>query len=88
MSALVHPVRELNCELAGCGINTSNPKPTTSLNELVDLHNRRFGTTLAPFTPEVLLALVLAKFGSMWETFQSNGFAPFVDAYLRRWIHT
>ncbi|GAA5904307.1 biotin--[acetyl-CoA-carboxylase] ligase BPL1 [Sporobolomyces salmoneus] len=74
--------------VTGCGINTSNPKPTTSLNELVDLHNRRTGSNLAPFTPELLLALILAKFGSMWETFQTRGFDPFVDAYLRRWIHT
>lgn len=23
----------------------------------------------------------------MWETFHKEGFAPFVDDYLRRWIH-
>ncbi|GAA5964359.1 hypothetical protein JCM3765_006388 [Sporobolomyces pararoseus] len=74
--------------VTGCGINTSNPKPTTSLNELVDLHNRRTGSTLAPFAPEVLLALILSKFGTMWETFQVRGFEPFVDPYLRRWIHS
>lgn len=77
----------VDCSL-GCGINTSNPKPTTSLNELVDLYNRRTGSALAPFTPEVLLALILAKFGTMWETFQVRGFEPFVDSYLRRWIHS
>ncbi|GAA6022418.1 hypothetical protein JCM11491_001585 [Sporobolomyces phaffii] len=74
--------------VTGCGINTSNPKPTTSLNELVELCNRRTGSTLAPFSPETLLALILAKFGAMWETFQERGFTPFVDAYLRRWIHS
>ncbi|GAA6062825.1 hypothetical protein JCM10212_002463 [Sporobolomyces blumeae] len=74
--------------VTGCGINTSNPKPTTSLNELVELHNRRTGSQLAPFTPEILLALILAKFSSMWETFEKQGFEPFTDAYLRRWIHS
>ncbi|GAA5967664.1 hypothetical protein JCM21900_006734 [Sporobolomyces salmonicolor] len=72
----------------GCGINTSNPKPTTSINELVELYNWRHGTSLAPFSPELLLALVLSKFGQMWETFQQQGFGPFTDSYLRRWIHS
>ncbi|GAA5983055.1 hypothetical protein JCM11641_004710 [Rhodosporidiobolus odoratus] len=72
----------------GCGINTSNPRPTTSVNELVDLHNRRFGTTLAPLRPEQLLALVLAKFGEMWQGFLERGFEPFTDRYLSSWIHS
>ncbi|GAA5928180.1 biotin--[acetyl-CoA-carboxylase] ligase BPL1 [Sporobolomyces koalae] len=74
--------------VTGCGINTSNPKPTTSLNELVELHNRRHGTNLAPFGPEELLALILGQFDGMWNAFQEKGFGPFVDDYLERWIHS
>ncbi|GAA6020887.1 hypothetical protein JCM10207_003177 [Rhodosporidiobolus poonsookiae] len=72
----------------GCGINTSNPRPTTSVNELVDLHNQRYGTVLPPFQPEQLLAIVLAKFSDMWEHFERDGFGPFTDRYLSRWIHS
>lgn len=74
--------------LPGCGINTSNPRPTTSVNELVDLLNRRQGTSLPPFRPEQLLAVILAKFDQMWEPFLRDGFKPFVDQYLTRWIHS
>ncbi|GAA5821752.1 hypothetical protein JCM3770_003161 [Rhodotorula araucariae] len=72
----------------GCGINTTNPRPTTSLNELVALHNARHGTALAPFHPETLLALVLARFGAMWAVFAPEGFEPFMDRYLASWIHS
>ncbi|BGP15612.1 hypothetical protein JCM10213_004132 [Rhodosporidiobolus nylandii] len=72
----------------GCGINTSNPRPTTSVNELVDLHNRRTGSSLTPFRPEQLLAVILAKFDTMWEPFLREGFSPFLDRYLTRWIHS
>ncbi|SCV67524.1 BQ2448_5135 [Microbotryum intermedium] len=74
--------------VVGCGINTSNPLPTTSVNELVAAHNAQYGTTLAPFTPEVLMARVLNQFGGMWDVFLKQGFEPFVDRYLRCWIHS
>ncbi|GAA6043803.1 hypothetical protein JCM8097_007718 [Rhodosporidiobolus ruineniae] len=72
----------------GCGINTSNPRPTTSVNELVELHNRRYNVQLPPFTPERLLAVIMSKFGEMWEPFLRDGFEPFLDRYLTRWIHS
>ncbi|ORY92445.1 biotin-protein ligase [Leucosporidium creatinivorum] len=74
--------------VVGCGVNTSNPKPTTSVNELIALHNARTGANLAPFRPETLLALILAQFGGMWDTFIAEGFQPFVDRYLESWIHS
>lgn len=73
---------------AGCGVNTSNPKPTTSVNELIALYNRRTGANLAPFRPEALLALILAQFSGMWNNFVAEGFEPFVDRYLQSWIHS
>ncbi|GAA5845094.1 hypothetical protein JCM11251_000007 [Rhodosporidiobolus azoricus] len=72
----------------GCGINTSNPRPTTSVNELIELHNRRRGAALRPFQPEALLAVILAKFSEMWDPFLRDGFEPFLDRYLTRWIHS
>lgn len=71
----------------GCGVNTSNPKPTTSINELIALHNHFTGANLAPFGPETLLALILAQLDRMWASFTTDGFAPFQDRYLDRWIH-
>ncbi|KAI5478128.1 hypothetical protein MNV49_005392 [Pseudohyphozyma bogoriensis] len=73
--------------VVGCGINTSNPLPTTSINELVSYHNSQTGSTLAPFTQEVLLAAVMAKFSTMWPVFLEQGFGAFTDLYLTRWIH-
>lgn len=73
----------------GCGINTSNPRPTTSVNEIVQRHNRLCGTRLALFTQEQLMALIMNQFETMWTTFRSaSSFEPFVDLYLSRWIHT
>ncbi|KAL8278977.1 hypothetical protein RQP46_008646 [Phenoliferia psychrophenolica] len=74
--------------VVGCGVNTSNPRPTTSVNELVALYNAQHGTSLALFMQETLLALVLARFDAMWDAFLSDGFAPFLDSYLERWIHS
>lgn len=74
--------------ITGCGVNTSNPRPTTSVNELVALYNAQRGTTLAPFTQERLLALILARFDGMWDQFLSSGFEEFTDSYLERWIHS
>ncbi|KAK4703255.1 biotin---protein ligase, partial [Phenoliferia sp. Uapishka_3] len=74
--------------VVGCGVNTSNPRPTTSVNELVALYNYQHGTSLAPFTQERLLALVLARFDQMWNEFVESGFEPFMDSYLDRWIHS
>lgn len=77
----------LHSPRAGCGVNTSNPKPTTSINELVALHNHVTGARLAPFGPEELLALVLSQLDRMWGDFVEHGFEPFQDQYLHRWIH-
>lgn len=74
--------------VVGCGVNTSNPRPTTSVNELVALHNYLTGAELKPFGPEELLALILAKLDEMWEAFLEKGFEPFLDQYLTRWIHS
>lgn len=69
-------------------MNTSNPRPTTSVNDIVALHNRRHGTSLPPFDQETLLALILNQFSSMWPKFIESGFSTFTDSYLERWIHS
>ncbi|KAM0752249.1 class II aaRS and biotin synthetase [Meredithblackwellia eburnea MCA 4105] len=74
--------------VVGCGVNTGNPRPTTSVNEVISLYNSRNGTSLPPFTQERLLALILTRFSEMWQPFLDEGFAPFTDSYLTHWIHS
>lgn len=64
----------------GCGINVLNPRPTTSLSQL----------TSSALSMEQVLGTIVPVFQSMWEEFLgANGsFAPFVDLYLDRWLHS
>lgn len=41
-------------------------------------------------SPEVMLALIMTKFESMWEEFirARGSWAPFADAYLDAWMHS
>ncbi|KAF9547061.1 biotin holocarboxylase synthetase [Mortierella hygrophila] len=77
--------------VAGCGINTTNPNPTTSINHLIRYHNKKTGKNLALFTQETLLAHVLVKFEQMYTTFlhgNGTGFAQLEQTYYKRWLHT
>lgn len=59
----------------------STPAPMASLSLL---------SPGAQLSSETMLALILNKFESMWETFvESRGsWAPFEDAYLDAWLHS
>ncbi|KAF9972548.1 biotin holocarboxylase synthetase [Actinomortierella ambigua] len=75
----------------GCGVNTTNPNPTTSVNHLIRHYNERNGTNLALFTQESLLARVLTKFEELYNGFlggNGTGFAQFEQLYYRRWLHS
>ncbi|GAA5876717.1 hypothetical protein JCM3774_005925 [Rhodotorula dairenensis] len=73
--------------VAGCGVNVSNPRPTTSVNDLLGEARRLGACDRQPFHCEEVLALIMNRIDDMWPKFQQSGFAPFVDDYLRRWIH-
>jgi biotin--protein ligase len=75
----------------GCGINTTNPNPTTSINHLIRYHNKKTGKNLALFTQETLLAHILVKLEQMYNTFllgNGTGFAQLEQTYYKRWLHT
>ncbi|KAF9120497.1 biotin holocarboxylase synthetase [Mortierella sp. GBA39] len=77
--------------VAGCGINTTNPNPTTSINHLIRYHNKKTGKNLALFTQETLLAHILVKLEQMYTTFlhgNGTGFAQLEQTYYKRWLHT
>ncbi|KAJ7164877.1 class II aaRS and biotin synthetase [Mycena filopes] len=70
----------------GSGLNVLNPPPITSLSQLLspDHDSDRH------LSMERTAAAILVKFEQMWTVFvQGKGsFAPFVDLYLQRWMHS
>jgi biotin--protein ligase len=68
--------------VVGIGLNTANAAPTTSLNSLLP-------SNLAPFTLEKLLARILTKFETMYNSFCRTGFDKGLEGlYYRHWLHT
>ncbi|KAF9942448.1 biotin holocarboxylase synthetase [Mortierella alpina] len=77
--------------VAGCGVNTTNPNPTTSLNHLIRYHNKVTGKNLGLFSQETLLAHILVKLEQMYNLFlhgNGTGFAQFEQIYYKRWLHS
>ncbi|KAG0310261.1 biotin holocarboxylase synthetase [Linnemannia gamsii] len=75
----------------GCGVNATNPNPTTSINHLIRYHNKITGKNLALFSQETLLAHILVKFENLHRQFlggDGTGFAQFEQMYYRRWLHS
>jgi len=66
---------------AGCGINTTNPHPTTSLLHIIPEH-------LEHPSHERLLANFLSTFSEMFDEFLISGFRTFEKKYYERWLHT
>lgn len=74
--------------LLGCGINVSNPLPTTSINKVIHQYNLNNGTNLATISLEKALALMTAKFEELYRQFLVNGFEPFLKLYYKNWLHS
>jgi biotin--protein ligase len=71
--------------VTGIGLNLSNALPTTSLNLLASSQN----PPLKPFTPEKLLASILAHFETLYSTFCQAGFNRDMETeYYDNWLHT
>lgn len=66
----------------GIGLNAANPRPTTSLADLLPAH-------AAPLRLEALLARILARLEAVYAQFRREGFsADFERRYYRHWLHT
>lgn len=79
--------------VVGCGINTLNARPTTSLSDLVQVHNTSVANLkdkLPTISQEMFAGAILATFEQMWNTFLNAGgsFEPFIHAYRRAWLHS
>ena len=66
----------------GCGLNVLNAPPLGSLLQL-----KLESSTL---TTERTAALIMARFGPMWDLFvnERGSFEPFLKLYLERWMHS
>ena len=72
--------------VTGCGINTNNAAPTTSLSQLIP-HLPRKG--LPPFTLEKLLARILTVFEELYTHFLQSGFDKYLEElYYQQWLHS
>ncbi|KAI2636671.1 class II aaRS and biotin synthetase [Xylaria nigripes] len=65
----------------GIGLNTTNGRPTTSLDALLPPH-------LPPFRIEKLVARILTRLESLYDIFIRNGFKGELErAYYENWLH-
>jgi biotin---protein ligase len=71
--------------VCGCGINTANAAPTTSLNQLAaNLKTKN----VPPYTLEKLLARILTVFEDLYSSFLETGFdKEMEDMYYKDWLH-
>ncbi|EIW66559.1 biotin-[acetyl-CoA-carboxylase] ligase [Tremella mesenterica] len=76
--------------VVGCGINTLNALPTTSLSQLHSLLCAKLPErSLPPPTMEEIFAKIMHSFALKWEQFvDEQGFKGFLDEYYGRWLHT
>lgn len=73
----------------GIGVNTTNGRPTTSLDALLAAVGRRAGRELPPFRIERLVARILTRLEALYGEFCRSGFAPRLEErYYRHWLHT
>lgn len=73
--------------VVGVGINTTNARPTTSLNEVLSAFSERRG--LPAFRIERLLARLLARFETLYRDFVRSGFTTAMEErYYDVWLHS
>ena len=82
--SMTEGANDLDPTCTGCGLNVSTPPPIVSLNRLL---TDRFANQLSV---ERIAATIMVVFEGMWSTFTSHGgsFDPFMDLYLKRWLHS
>ncbi|KAF7762164.1 hypothetical protein Agabi119p4_8757 [Agaricus bisporus var. burnettii] len=75
--------------VVGCGLNVFNEMPLTSLSQLLR-HTPSGDKRRSNLSLERTAAVILCKFGELWNEFVAakGSFEPFMDLYLRRWLHS
>lgn len=72
----------------GAGINLSNSKPTTCINDVILQYNQKNSTKLETFSYEKYFALVFNEMESLLDTLQSGNTEHFYKLYYKYWLHT
>ncbi|KAJ3017493.1 biotin holocarboxylase synthetase [Thoreauomyces humboldtii] len=81
--------------VVGCGLNVTNPHPTTSVSEIIQRHLAGKGD--ATVDGEEVLARIMVRFDQMYQEFASPSvgkdrfrfaFEPFLDRYYHVWLHS
>lgn len=73
--------------VVGVGLNTTNGKPTTSLDAVLAKFSQRHN--LPPFRIERLLARLLTRFESLYREFVRSGFTrDMEERYYDNWLHS
>ncbi|KAG6003146.1 hypothetical protein E4U21_002300 [Claviceps maximensis] len=71
----------------GIGINATNPRPTTSLSDLLPAHAAESSSSTLRL--ETLLARILTRLESLYAQFRREGFTEALERrYYRHWLHT
>lgn len=71
----------------GAGINISNSKPTTCINDVILLYNNKYKKNLKKFTYEEYLALVFNELEKLLDCVEKNNIGYFYNSYYKYWLH-
>ncbi|KAH0951438.1 hypothetical protein HN011_009394 [Eciton burchellii] len=72
----------------GAGINLSNNKPTTCINNLIEQYNQKYHKKLLKFSYEQYLALIFNELENLLNIVQDNNMQHFYNLYYKYWLHT
>ncbi|XP_077264687.1 holocarboxylase synthetase-like protein [Temnothorax americanus] len=72
----------------GAGINLSNSKPTTCINDAILQYNQKYGTKLETFSCEKYLAMVFNEMEILLDILHSGKTDYFYQLYYKYWLHT
>lgn len=82
-------IREnIEYEISGAGVNLSNSKPTTCINDVIVQYNQKHGTKLDTYSYEKYLAFVFNELENILDKVQSeDNMESFYDLYYKYWLH-
>ncbi|KAG5312966.1 BPL1 ligase, partial [Pseudoatta argentina] len=72
----------------GAGVNLSNNKPTTCINDAILQYNQKYGTKLETLSHEKYLALIFNEMETLLDILQKGNAEHFYQLYYKYWLHT
>jgi len=74
--------------ILGAGVNLSNNKPTTCINDAILQYNQKYGTKLEMLSHEKYLALIFNEMETLLDILQNGNTEHFYQLYYKYWLHT